>query len=312
VDIVEAHPPPDGAIDAIQRIVKICPLPARKPWGPKAAEALIMELMISTLSHALNEDFIVARLRRLQSAEPAMLDPARLANIDQSVLARWFELYDSTQTKRNPQRLAGLIRANFEHFCADDSSFADDLFSADSGSPVSKAREWLAAFPVFEKDPLQKKSALILQRLYLEDYLPRDRYATLPFAVDRHIVRLFLRLRWITVHTGALKSKVAKRLVLSAEEDTALRLKARMVMSDLAERSDIPHPQLNYVLWQFARSYCARRDPACVSVQPTLVGARADFTPDGMSPCLLSDWCWSLHAKSVLDTVDPAHRGDLY
>jgi hypothetical protein len=270
-----------------------------------------MELLLSTLSHALNEDFLVSRLRRLNATQPWMLSINRLTEISERDVAQWFELTDGAQSKQNPQRLARLIRANFRHVSEEDDWHIEAIFDPGSDSSALDTFKWIATFPVFEKDPLRKKSALILQRLYLQGYLPQDRYADLPFALDRHILRLFLRLGWIRARTETLSNKVSHRLVLSAEEDTALRANARMVMSDLAERSGIPNAHLNYALWQFARSYCSRRDPGCLSTQPTLLGIKAELAPDG-AQCFMVAWCSSFHADAVLTTLDPVHRGDLY
>lgn len=271
-----------------------------------------MELLVSTLSHALNEDLLVSRLRRLQAAEPWMLTIHRLAHISDQDVARWFELTANTHSKQDPNRLAALIRANFRYIRKEDGWRIGAIFDANLDSSSMQAFEWLATFPVFQKDPLKKKSALILQRLYMQEYLPHDRYEDLPFALDRHILRLFLRLGWVRTLDDSLGKKVAQRLVLSAEEDNALRANARTVISDLAERSGIPNAHLNYVLWQFARSYCSRRDPGCLSVQPTLLGIRAELSPGSGSECLMATWCASFHNNSVLTTLDPVHRGDSY
>lgn len=309
--LVEIRLPSDNAIDAVRQIVEICQPSSVMQWGPDGSDAFIMEVLISTLSHALNEDFLVSRLRRLHEAEPWALTIHRLAEISEQDVARWFELTNTTQPKRNPQRLADLIRANFSHVRDEDDWRIEAIFDRSDGSSVD-AFKWLATFPVFERDPLRKKSALILQRLYLQGYLPQDRYADLPFALDRHILRLFLRLGWIRARTDALSIKVTRRFVLSAEEDTALRTNARMVMSNLAERSGIPNAYLNYALWQFARSYCSRRNPGCLSIQPTLLGIKAELAPDGGSACIMAAWCSSFHTNTVLTTLDPVHRGDLY
>jgi hypothetical protein len=310
--IVESRPSPEEAVEVIRHIVRLSPPQYIKLWGPKPYDALIMELLISTLSHALNEDLLVARLRRLQVTEPAALSPSRLADIEATEVARWFGLNETLRSKRSPQKLADLIRMNFRHIRGDGDQHARQIFDSDSIGSLGDIWEWLAHFPVFKEDPLQKKSALILQRLYLQGYLPSDKYAKLPFAVDRHIVRLFLRLGWISVHTPTLRQKVSQRRILSAEEDTALRTNARLVMSDLAQRSGLSHAELNYALWQFARSYCARHDPGCMSSQPTLAGRRADLAPEDNSVCRMANWCSSFRSGTVLDTLDPVHRGNLY
>lgn len=310
--LVETRLPTDDAIDAVRQIVDICRPESIMIWGPNNHDAFIMELLVSTLSHALNEDFLVSRLRRLHTAEPWALTTHRLAGISKQDVARWFELTDGAKTKQEPERLANLVRANFQHICEEDNWHIESIFDRSSDTSSLDAFKWLATFPVFERDPLRKKSALILQRLYLQGYLPHDRYADLPFALDRHILRLFLRLGWIKARTDALSNKVSQRLVLSAEEDTALRANARTVMLDLAERSGIPNAHLNYALWQFARSYCSRRDPGCQSAQPTLLGIKAELAPDDGNGCLMAAWCSSFHAGNVLTTLDPVHRGDLY
>jgi hypothetical protein len=311
-DIVEPLLPDDSAIEALRYIAKRCPPPQIKPWGTQANSALIIELLISTLSHALNEDLLVARLKRLNTAEPWTLTADSLATVDAEEIARWFGLNGNLQAKSNPGRLAELVRTNFCHIRGEGSRFISKLFDPLSTSSVEDASGWLSQFPVLSKDPLQKKSALILQRLYLQGYLPLDKYANLPFAVDRHIVRLFLRLGWIKVCTPLLSQKVSRRQVLSAQEDTALRASARFVMSKLAARTQLSNALLNYTLWQFARTYCARHDPGCLSIQLVLAGPRAELTPDDNSPCFMRNWCSSFGAGTVLDTFDPVHRGDLY
>jgi hypothetical protein len=311
-DLVESLPPSDTEIEVIRDIAKICIVQQAKPWGSEARTALNIELLVSTLSHALNEDLLVARLQRLNAAEPWVLGVDRLSVIGANEISRWFGLNENYQAKDNPGRLAKLVRANFLHIRTEGPGFIDRLFDPHDNSSLEDACEWLAMFPVFAKDPLQKKSALILQRLYLQGYLPVSKYANLPFAIDRHIVRLFLRLGWIRVRTPLLSRKVSRRQVLSAKEDTALRETARAVMVELAARSGVSNAQLNYTLWQFARTYCARRDPGCLSNQPVLVGLRADLAPDDGSLCLMGKWCSAFGAGNVLETFDPIHRGDLY
>jgi hypothetical protein len=312
-ELVELRHGSEDAVEAILHIAKICPPVHARMWGDGLRDALIMELLVSTLSHALNEDLLVARLRRLRAAEPWVLSTDRLAEIDGGEVARWFGLNENQRSKDNPRRLAGLIRANLSHFRDEGDRLVGQLFDPDTSISVDDAAKWLACFPIFGRDPLQKKSSLILQRLYLQGYLPRERYAKLPFAIDRHIVRLFLRMGWITARTPALARKVAHRQIMSSEEDEALRVGARAVMVDLAERSGLSHAEINYVLWQFARSYCARHDPGCLSPQPMLLGRRAELTPQShRDACLLAQWCTAFHRGTVLSTFDPVHRGDLY
>lgn len=311
-DLVQSRSLHENEIEAVTYIAKLCPVPQIRPWGADAKQALMVELFVSTLSHALNEDLLVARLKRLNSAEPWMLTVESLSTVSGAQIARWFGLNEKQPAKDNPGRLAKLARANFSHIRDDRSKLVELLFDPDCESSVEEACDRLSQFPVFAKDPLQKKSALILQRLYLQGYLPLDKYANLPFAVDRHIVRLFLRLGWIKACTPLLGRKVSRRQVLSVEEDTALRESARAVMIELAARSHVSNARLNYTLWQFARTYCARRDPGCLSDQPALLGLRAELTPDDGSPCWMGKWCSAFGSNSVLETFDPIHRGDLY
>jgi hypothetical protein len=305
--VVGTGPIDDAEIEAINHIVKLCPAPQARPWGSDATKAITVELLVSTLSHAINEDYLVARLKRLDAIQPRLLTIESLATITDRQISQWFSLNESQPSKDNPGRLAGLVRANFSHI-RDDKLGIESAFS----DSTETAFAWLSGFPVFAKDPLQKKSALILQRLYLQGYLPTDRYADLPFAIDRHIVRLFLRIGWIFPHSPLLRRKVSLRQVLSAEEDAALRESALEVMIEIARRSHISNARLNYTLWQFARTYCARRDPGCLSDQPVLLGLRAELTPIDGTACWMAKWCASFGANSVLQTFDPIHRGDLY
>lgn len=298
----------------VKDLVDLAVLPPTRPWGEENKKAVAMELLVSTLSHALNEDFMLARLHDRLSSDAELFAPRELATWTAGTVSSVFSLAPNSKRKEDPEKLATLVNANFSHFLTTPSEdVVNELLSEDAdGGSVARAAAWLREFPVFADDPLQKKSSLFLQRLYMQGYLKsREAGLSVPFAIDRHIVRLALRLGWVRVAAASpLAGKLGTRVHTSRAEDLALRTAVLEALRNVAETSEVAPPVLNFVLWQFGRSYCARYDPACVGNR-RLLGRGSEFTlADG--PCLFAEECSAFSSGTQLLILDPVHRGGFY
>lgn len=315
IDTPDLVTPQLAALDVagLRALVEVTELPPRKPWGDPAHDAAVIELLVSTMSHALNEDFMLERIRRLRVIDPALLAPSSLATWSKAMIEHWFSVTLKQRRKDDPARLATLVSENFRHFCQVDSTERiDDLIAPDADENTARrASEWLSGFPAFSDDPLQKKSALFLQRFYMQGYLSSEVVGHhIPFAIDRHIARLSLRTGWVRVrHGSALEAKLSTRAHMSAEEDIALRSAILSVLKEIARRIGVQPPVLNFCLWQFARSYCARYEPGCVAPQ-RLAGWGSEFRTDDR--CLLASSCRALRSGIPVTILDPVHRGGFY
>jgi len=310
---VDAQHVVDSA-DLVSRVAALTPLPTHHPWGPNVSRAVAIELLVSTLSHALNEDYMLARLVKQVTASPDELLPSALASWAEGTVAEVFAISPRQRRKEDPARLAEIIRANFSHYLSVPSErVIARLLDPRAGKDVILATsEWLRSFPAFAGDPLQKKSALFLQRLYLQRYIAPEIAPEIPFAIDRHIVRLALRVGWVRPDPdSALSGKIRNRAHMSRDEDLALRSAVLTAMQMLVDATEIQAPVINFVLWQFARSYCARYKPGCIS-EPRLLGRGAEFIPPSGEPCLLAAVCLALRDQAQLVTLDPVHRGGFY
>ena len=300
-----------GAIEALMSGVE---LPGGKQWGDDLQSALVSELLISTLSHAMNEDLMVALVRKRLDTDSTLFTQPALATWTGQEITYVLDITARLRQKDDPERLAELVRSNFEHLVLGDRATAQSLIGdADCGQAgIEWLRSWLANFPAFKDDPLQKKSSLFLQRLFLQDYFGSKRVGQfIPFAVDRHIVRLMLRLGWVVVDPGsALAGKVRGRKTMNFDEDLMLRSSVLEALEHISVISEVPPPVLNFAMWQFSRSYCARYQPGCISEQ-RILGRGSEFTPSS-GRCLFGDVCTTLHRDSQLDIYDPVHRGGFY
>lgn len=295
--------------EKLATVASRCPAPTRRPWGDDIGAAIRGELLLATLCHAMNEDRLLSRLQ----SQPDLIRVEILVSLSSGALADWLGLDPCGEGKRSPLALANLVAEQFreidEHGLARLERLCTPTASEDD---VNAAVNWLTSLPAFREDPLQKKVALVLQRLHLTGYAESEGIAHhIPLAIDKHLVRLALRLGLVAVSDRTLAQKVAERGVLSAGEDEELRRNVRDALQLLCGGIRLSIPWLNYVLWQFSRSCCTRSGPLCVLSQRELLGV-ASALSGGSVGCPFQSGCWAHEYNSVLSTLDPVMRGARY
>ena len=303
------------AQSSIPALVRASVLPEPHSWGKDPYVASVMELTVSTLSHALNEDLMVARLKRELMADQTSFLPDTLAGWTTKDAARIFAVSPDPKNKDDPTKLADLVRKNFQHLVGTSWRSTVSALTDAAAEPeaVKEALVWLGSFPVFADDPLQKKPALFLQRLFMQRYVTSSAVAkAIPFAIDRHIVRLSLRVGWVVVDPeSSLAPKLQTRAHMSAKEDFSLRSAVKECLELFALKSGVLPPELNFILWQFGRSYCGRYEPGCLGAQ-RLLGRGSEYVASDGSHCILSAGCDAFCENKQLSVMDPVHRGGFY
>jgi hypothetical protein len=228
-------------------------------------------------------DYLAHRLRSRLDEEPERFSARRLAGLTGDGLRRW--LSDdgdpgSSTVDRVDQRVA-LLNDMGQALIDGYGGAAANLLAASKGrlegaTGLFQRLQRLHAY----RDPVRKKSSLLIQVLRLAGVLEPVDPDALGIAVDYHVLRVLLR-------SGALQLKGARGrelrggAAMSEAEDLRVRRKAAEAGRAMAQVVGVE--VLDPMLWMIGRNCCAPgREPVCRT-----------------GPCTLADTC-SLIATSDL------------
>jgi len=294
----------------VSQLLTLCERPTPKPWGDDLDRALVVELVLATICHRINEDYLTRALARVLRETPNELSTEFLKHIDGDAVRRWLAGDRYSAEELHAEERAQLLRETFS--ALGDTRIAAVRHAITDGSPIELDAliESLGKLSAFA-DPMRKKTALFLHRLYLGDYASNPAVARqVPFAVDYHITRLSLRLGWVSIDRE-MEEKSMHRLLMTREQDVILRSAVAHGLELLSDTLCVARPLLNYSLWQFGRNFCARFDPACRSRQLALFGPQTWFQVEhGL--CVLGARCAAFQANRVAQVLDPPHLGNAY
>jgi hypothetical protein len=260
--------------------------PETAPWHiwPEARQ-LEFKLLFVSICHQINWDFLQSRLyAALRELDYPV--SSQLRHISAPDVERWLAGYAKPERIRARER-AQMVRETATTFLR---LMEEDRPGGPFHVPTNLGGKhgfyaWLQEFDAFRRDPVQKKSNVLVHELFLDKVICFVDPEHLRPAVDYHLIRLYLR-------TGRVYPTVREVMpfLLGAADSPRARL-VQTLRSAICEAADktafyaktnVAH--LNRVEWQLGRATCTRTAPVCVGTQAPAVQSAFGRYADGHCP----------------------------
>jgi hypothetical protein len=273
------------------------------------------ELLTVSICHQANWDKLHSMVIELAAAEPAQIDPRRLANIPGSEFRRIFGgAYDADRI-RTGERVR-LLRATAEAIETDANGPTFDWLAPGEirlggGSGLYNRLQQIEAF---RGDPLQKKSRILVHDLLQYELISVLDPENIAPAIDYHLIRIYVRTGRVFPIRLELLDRLTDQGTPRVEFHTDLRAAVEEAMTYSAAAAQIRIDQLNQIEWQIARSFCTRRNPRCDG--PFLPEKPIDLELESLAErvkgCPLHCDCRGATDEELRSIVDPRSASPYY
>ncbi len=229
-------------------------------------------------------DYLFGVYMRLLQNDAAALSPSRHAALSFAEFANWYRDDDGNVNMPALDLHFELARAYGRDMQALDWTPREIVKRAnESAKPLQTFLQTLDHVGGYKEDPLRKKAtllAVILQQRP-EKFLRVNPAETVPPIIDYHLQRSCLRTGLVRVDDDALRQKLARREIVSAAEEWAVRSAA---YDALVQVQKLSGKSMGAVDWFFfnARRYCPEmREPECAhcAVDAACAHAKVLFQP---------------------------------
>lgn len=220
-------------------------------------------------------DYLYAAAERAYRDDPSLFTAERIVKLSPEALKRLFSdhLEPSTSTlDRIGERLHLLHEAALSllHWYKGD---VWELYERSDGR-LSGGTGLLNLLSQFEayRDPLRKKTYLLLMILWASKIWVLKDLEMLRFPVDNHLMRVALRTGMVRVEDEGLQRRLRASEEISQEEERSLREAVQRAGDLLRDASGRTVFELDTILWQIGRS-------CCFPDHPPICGPRATLHP---------------------------------
>lgn len=136
----------------------------------------------------------------------------------------------------------------------------------------------------YKEDPFRKKSNLLAMILKerQEHFLAINDDEPIQPVIDYHVMRFCLRTGMIEIMDAALRSKNAQRLLISVEEEWAIRYACYLAIQKLIKASGLSMGAVDYIAFNYNRKHCPEMtEPICevCAVDPACAHRKELFQP---------------------------------
>lgn len=198
-------------------------------------------------------DLLFALARKAQKGEPDFFTAKKMIKVTREDIARIFSV--GNVTIKNPAERAMLLRdcaqklidhhnASFKNLLVSSRGY---LIKRDERGVLQQLRKFWAY-----KDPLMKKSYLLVKILRRQGYFEPIDIQNLSFPVDSILMEVALRSGLLEMPME-LENKVLRGLQLSADEAELLRKATRKAFELVSKKTEIPPDILDDLIWTFGR-----------------------------------------------------------
>lgn len=211
-------------------------------------------------------DYLWAVYRRWQATELDPFSPEGQGNLDRSTWRRLAEADNHTHPFPDDELWIDAIRAYGRTLTAL-APGADELveFAARQSRPVRTLLCLLDHVGGYREDPLRKKAALlcVILRQRPEHFLPDASDDDVPPIVDYHVQRSCLRTGMVRIHEPRLRSRLADRALVDADEESAVRRAAFAAVARLSVMSGRGMGAVDWFLFQMRHRCPEMTKPDC-------------------------------------------------
>ncbi len=237
-------------------------------WSEK--EGRYQEPMIAPFGgrQLKGSDYLWAVYQRLTGECPEVLSPAGHAALDEDRLANYFRDDQGANPLSMFTERLNLARAYGQDLMQLNVTPAKIIECANaSANPLPTLLSFLDHLGGYKEDPLRKKSALlaIILQQRPENFLRQSPGESVPPIVDYHIQRSCLRIGLVKVMDNALRDKLESRLLLSEDEEWAIRETVYRAMKELQQASGCSMGGLDKFFFDNRRRCPEMSEPDCAS-----------------------------------------------
>jgi hypothetical protein len=249
--------------------------------------------------------------------DPMFFSPERLSTISVREIARLFSVAKPEPVEvEGPEERTALLRD-----CAARLSrnFAGSIMNVISSSEGWLIREdgkgFLQLLKQFDayKDPLNKKSFLLVKFLERRHFIDVRDPGDLHVPVDNILLRLALRTGMVKLLNGSLDQKIRSGTEVTEEEHRMLRDSTLMAFDRVAGSLTMNATRLDDILWEFGRAHCQVPDAICNSLpSPPFQRCYRMIRSGPVGECPFGQGCAGYRKPEVWELKEPKFKTVFY
>ncbi len=211
--------------------------------------------------------YLYAAYTRLIDRDPGFFLPERQAKVTLEEMSEVFRADDGSQPMPALDlhvEMANVYGRDMLALGLDPATFVEKAMA--SGQPLDTFIRMLDHVGGYKEDPIRKKSNLLALSVSQrpEAFLRFGSDETVAPVVDYHCMRAILRQGLVNVLDYDLEQKLAQRILLSTDEEWAVRLAGYIIQEKVKKLSGKPIGAVDWFFFSYIRSHCPEMtDPDC-------------------------------------------------
>lgn len=235
--------------------------------------------------HCKGSTYLSYAYMRPLDSDPEFYTPERQANMTKAEMIALFQADDGS----DPMPALNLHLRKAQDYGND--MLAMDLTPQDiietsnrSSKPLETFLSFLDHIGGYKEDPFRKKSNLLAMILKErpEHFLAITEDEQIQPVIDYHVMRFCLRTGVVDIIDTALRNKVAKRFLVSVEDEWAIRYACYLAIQRLIKASGLSMGAVDYIAFNYNRKHCPEMtEPICeqCAVDPACAHRKELFQP---------------------------------
>ncbi len=237
----------------------------RTPWhNLPLSTQLAFKIAFVSVCHEFNWDFMQNTLAEHLLVGDGVDLVDGVLHIDARALTNWLADYHKPERIRASER-AAFLRNVAQKLCENYDGDAAKLLE-ESNSYIAGKDGFIARLDIFDaygKDPLRKKSNVLIHDLVRENIVRFNDEENIAPAIDYHIMRLYLRTGRVVPTTIEVVEELKGRPRPRSRMVSLLRKAVSEALRQTAFFSRLTVPDVNYIEWQLGRAICTKDCPGC-------------------------------------------------
>ncbi len=286
------------------------PLNNNLPWASwDLYHKFTFKLTFISICHNINWDFLQKRMAQYFGDDLNRLTTKYLMKMNANLIKEILAGYQKPGRICAPKR-AELIR--------NIGQILNDRFDGNSLNLVLEAAgvlqgdngfyKLLDAFKAYNEDPLRKKSNILIHDLIREQILDFCDLENVRPAIEYHIIRLYERTGRVIPKTKEIHDALLHGIPFTPWLAKALREATSEALISTTKVSGKTIPDINYVEWQIARSFCIGSGPRCIRSNTIPKGFPEDVANICKTGCPFTVSCKAFRNKPLLKLKEPTLR----
>jgi hypothetical protein len=218
-------------------------------------------------SELVGAELLWALAKTRLDEDPIFFSPQKLSSVSVNEIIDTFRVTKPREVQvAGPSERAALLRDSATKLQRDFAGSILNMISASMGWLLREdgkgILQLLRRFEAY-KDPMNKKSFLLIKFLERRSFIDIKDPANLHVPVDIILLRLALRTGMVKVLDKILDQKIRLNTVVTQEEHQMLRDFTLEAFDEVAHSLKMSPTRLDDILWEFGRVHCQVPNPIC-------------------------------------------------